>query len=127
MPPPPLSVESRPEASIDWPAEAERAASGVSSSRSTRSFGEFPQAPDWLRSVPSSDKHHAGEQYRLGTGESVVWVSDRCFIVSEPPPLGMPDVFARSLGTHTSCLAPPGPPEGELFKGLPAYKKLHPQ
>ena len=127
MPPPRMSVEGSPGPPIDWSAEAERATSGSISPPSMRSFGEIPSAPEWLRSVPSSERHHAGEQYRLGMGESVVWVSDRCFIVFEPPPLGMPDVFARSLGTRTSCQEPPGPREGELFKDLPAYKKYHPQ
>lgn len=126
VPPSQIRAESRQGTPIDWSAEAERAASDAISRPSTRSFGEFPRAPDWLRSVPSSDKHHAGEQYQLGRGESVVWVSNRCFVVSEPPPLGMPDVFARSLGTHTSCQGPTGPREGELFKDLPAYRKSHP-
>jgi hypothetical protein len=39
----------------------------------------------------------------------------------------MPDVVARSLGTHVACEAPPRPPSGELFKDLPAYQKYHPQ
>ena len=38
--------------------------------------------------------HEAGEQYRLATGEWIVWVSPRCFIVSGVPPIGLPDVVA---------------------------------
>jgi len=56
-----------------------------------------------------------------------VWVSDRCYIVAEPAPLGTPDVIARSRVTRTVCTTPHGPWEGELFKDLPAYKKYHPQ
>lgn len=126
-PPPQISVQSGAGTSIDWTAAAERAARTAIAAPRARSFGEIPQAPDWVRSAPSSPKHYAGEAYRLETGESIVWVSDRCFIVSEPPPLGMPDVFARSLGTRMGCQAPPGPRKGELFKNLPAYRKYHPQ
>ena len=125
-PPSRISVPTRTGASIDWTAEAERAARAAIATPHARSFGEMPQAPDWVRSAPSSPKHYAGEQYRFATGESIVWVSERCFIVSEPPPLGMPDVFARSVVTSTVCQPPPGPREGELFKDLPAYKKVPP-
>ena len=126
-PPPRVSLPSRAGASIDWTAEAERVARAAITVPRTRSFGEMPEAPDWVRSTPSSPKHYAGEQYRLATGESIVWVSDRCFIVSEAAPLGTPDVFARSLITRTVCPPPPGPREGELFKDLAAYKKYHPK
>ena len=126
-PSPQISVRTDPGTSIDWSAQAERAARAAAAAPRTRSFGEIPQAPDWVHSAPSSPKHYAGEAYRFETGESIVWVSDRCFIVSEPPPLGTPDVFAGSLSTRMGCQAPPGPREGELFKDLPAYKKYHPQ
>jgi len=126
-PPAPPSQISVPGASIDWTAEAERAARAAIAPPRARAFGEMPQAPDWVHSAPTSPKHYAGEQYGLGTGEYIVWVSDRCFIVTEPAPLGTPDVFARSLVTRTVCPPPPAPREGELFKDLPAYKKYHPQ
>jgi hypothetical protein len=127
IPPPDIQLPGDAHTSIDWLAEARRAAGVATAAPRTRSFGEMPRAPSWLGASRSSPTHRAGEQYRLETGESVVWVNDRCYIVSEPPPLGMPDVLARSLGTRTVCQAPPGPREGELFKDLPAYKKYHPR
>ncbi len=127
IPPPQIDFPTGADTSIDWFAEAGRAAEAAIAAPHTRSFGKIPQAPSWLGSSHSAPTHQAGEQYRLETGESIVWVSDRCYIVSEPPPLGMPDVFARSLGTRTVCQAPAGPPPGELFRDLPAYKKYHPQ
>jgi hypothetical protein len=127
IPPPDIQLPDDAHTSIDWLAEARRAAGVATAAPRTRSFGQMPKAPSWLGPSRSSPAHRAGEQYRLETGESVVWVSDRCYIVSEPPPLGMPDVLARSLGTRTVCQALPGPREGELFKDLPAYKKYHPQ
>jgi hypothetical protein len=126
-PPPDIQLPDDTHTSIDWLAEARRAAGIATAAPRTRPFGEMPKAPSWLGPSRSSPTHRAGEQYRLETGESVVWLSDRCYIVSEPPPLGMPDVLARSLGTRTVCQAPPGPREGELFKDLPAYKKYHSQ
>jgi hypothetical protein len=125
--PPDIEIPGEVQAPIDWLAEAGRAAEDVTAAPHTRSFGKMPQAPSWLGPSRPGPAHYAGEQYRLDTGESVVWVSDRCYIISEPVPLGMPDVFARSRGTQMACLAPSGSPAGELFKDLPAYRKYHPQ
>jgi hypothetical protein len=127
IPPPDIRLPGDAHAPIDWLAAATRAAEAAAAAPPRRSFGESPKPPAWLGSARPAPGHHAGEQYRLDTGESIVWVSDRCYFVSEPPPLGMPDVFARSLGTRTVCQEPPGPPEGQLFKELPAYRKYHPQ
>ena len=125
--PPDIELPGEVHAPIDWLAEADRAAEGAISAPHPRSFGEMPQAPSWLGSSRTAPAHYAGEQYRLETGEWVTWVSDRCYIVSEPQPLGMPDVFARSLGTRMGCQSPPGLPPGELFRDLAAYQKHHPQ
>jgi hypothetical protein len=123
---PDIALPGEVRAPIDWLAEASRAAEEVSSAPHRHEFGQIPQAPSWLGPSLPGPAHYAGEQYRLDTGESIVWVSDRCYILSEPSPLGIPDVLARSRGTQITCQAPPGPPPGELFKDLPAYKKYHP-
>jgi hypothetical protein len=127
IPPPDIELPDEAHAPIDWLAEAGRAAEAVTTAPPTRSFGRMPRAPSWLGSSRSAPAHRAGDQYRLETGESIVWVSDRCYIVSELAPLGMPDVFARSRVTRTVCQGPPGPGTGELFRDLPAYKRYHPQ
>jgi hypothetical protein len=112
---------------IDWVAEARRAAAAaaVTGARRVREFGRNPadsgHAP--LRSLPA---HEAGEQYRTEDGAWIVWVSDRCYIVSEVPPLGLPQVLARSIPTRTVCQGD-SEPRGDLFKDLPAYQKYHPQ
>ena len=124
-PPPQISEQSGGGPSIDWSAQAERAARAAVAAPRTRSLGELPQVPDWTHSATPSPKHYAGEQYGLGTGEYIVWVSDRCYIVSERAPLGTPDVIARSRVTRTVCTTAQGPWGGELFKDLPAYKKYH--
>jgi hypothetical protein len=127
IPAPGLLLPGEAHGPIDWLAEAARAAEHASAAPHTRAFGKIPEGPSWLGSSRHAPAHQAGDQYRLATGEWIVWVSDRCYIVSEPAPLGTPDVFARSQGTRVSCQAPAGPPPGELFKDLPAYKRDHPQ
>lgn len=124
-PPPVISFPIGADTAIDWVAEARRAAAAVTGARKVREFGRNPadsgQAP--LRSSPA---HEAGEQYRTEDGAWIVWVSDHCYIVSELPPLGLPQVLARSIPTRTLCQRD-SEPRSDLFKDLPAYKKYHPQ
>ena len=125
IPLPQISVQIGADTSIDWDSEARRAADAATGTAHTREFGRTPVAPPWLGPSRSALKHQAGEQYRSDTGEWIVWVSDRCYIVSGVPPLGMPDVLARSIPTRTVCAGDSGP-RSDLFKDLKAYKKYHP-
>lgn len=120
--PPEISLPITPESSIDWTAEAGRAATAITEAKRFREFGLHGSANSTPR--PRGPAHQAGEQYRLETGEWVVWVNDRCYIVSGVPPLGMPDVIARSIPTRTICQGDSAP-RGDLFKDLPAYEKYH--
>lgn len=79
-----------------------------------------PQTPS------SAAAHEPGEQYRLETGERVVWISLRCYIVSGVPPIGLPDVLARSIPTRTVYQDAARSP-GQLFKDLAAYKTYGPR
>lgn len=124
--PPPISVQSSADTSIDWDSEARRAAGAVTATPQVREFGRIPEAPSWLGPTRSSPKHQPGEQYRSDTGDWIVWVSDRCYLISGLPPLGMPDVLARSIPARTVC-EDHSRPQGQVFKDLPAYKKYHPQ
>src|SRR5665213_3104454 len=104
--------------------ELHSAAADVTTGRAGQRRGtdEAASKPHSLWTPPV---HHAGEQYTLRTGELVVWVSDRCFVVSEPPALGTPNAFAHLAIPHTQCTGSPGP-RSDLLKDLPAYQKLHP-
>jgi hypothetical protein len=128
-PPTPLpAVISFPigaDTAIDWVAEARRAAAAVTGARKVREFGRNP-ADSGHAPLRSSPAHEAGEQYRTADGGWIVWVSDRCYIVSEVPPLGLPQVLARSIPTRTVCQRD-SEPRSDLFKDLPAYEKYHPQ
>ena len=111
---------------IDWMTEAHTSAVAVSVPSKVRSLGQFPEVGSSEAPSPAQIVHHAGESYRDSDGNHVAWVNDDCYVVSELPPLGTPDVLARMIPTHTVCRNQSGP-EGELFRDLDAYKKRHPQ
>jgi hypothetical protein len=114
---------------IDWNASAKSAVATALKPQKRVTFG-FPTAISPIMRgalVPDSSGHHAGDSYTIPGGEEVVWVSDQCYVASDPPVLWEPDIFKRAAITHTVCVPPSGPPAGELFKSLPAYKKYHRQ
>jgi hypothetical protein len=125
-PPPVIGFPIGADRAIDWVAEARRAAAAVTGAPNVREFGQIPKAHSGHAPLRSSPAHEAGEQYRTEDGAWIVWVSDRCYIVSEVPPLGLPQVLARSIPTRTVCRRD-SEPRSDLFKDLPAYKKSHPQ
>jgi len=110
----------------DWALDARRAAAAVTVTSSVRGFGESPEESSARTDAQRVPAHEAGEQYRTTDGAWVVWVSDRCYLVSDVPPRGLPQVLARSIPTSTLCQ---GDTEsrGDLFKDLPAYEKYHPR
>jgi hypothetical protein len=118
-PPPQIAPLGQPDRSIDWDQEAQRSAAAITEPGTYRQFGHTAKVEAATAHRP---RHEAGEQYRLATGEWVVWVSERCYIVSGVPPIGLPDVLARSIPTTTVC-RDDSPPPGALFKDLPAYRK----
>jgi hypothetical protein len=113
-------------AAVDWMAEAHQSAIAISEPSRVRDLGHFPETVSSEAPRPPQVVHHAGESYRDSDGNHVAWVNDNCYIISEQPPLGTPDVFARMAPTRTVCKHP-SVPEGELFKDMEAYKKSHPQ
>ena len=129
---PSISIQALdgPPESIDWRAEAHKAAGTIANSnpapaptedrrKTASTHGPRP----W---IPKST-HHAGEQYKTLTGDTVVWVSDKCFVKSSGPLPTVPDFIARQLLTSTVCPGSGHDARGDLFEALPAYKKLHPK
>jgi hypothetical protein len=126
--PPPPAVLSPTGQAIDWDASAKAAVATALRPRKRITFG-FPTGTSPIMRgahLPDSSGHHAGDSYVIEGGEVIAWVSDRCYVASDPPPLWEPDILKRAELTHTVCLPPSGPSAGELFKRLPAYKKYHP-
>jgi hypothetical protein len=102
--------------SVDWMAAADAVAADISKAH----IGLVKPGPAGSRRSKSSRapaSHSAGEQYRLSTGELVVWLSDHCFIISDPPALGTPNAFAHEALTRTSCVRSSGP-RGNLFSHM---------
>ena len=129
LPSSPVTGTSGP--AIDWAAAAGRAAAGVLGRRPRKriSFGFPPGGKSAITMgvySPSSPAHYAGESDRAPDGEVTQWISERCYIVSDPPTPGEPDYLKNARVTRGGCLPPPGPDPGEMFKSLRAYKRLHP-
>jgi hypothetical protein len=122
---PPAPSSAQPGKSIDWDLEMQRAADSVLQAPKTRAFGEFPKS-EIEGPRPSPAAHYAGESYRDVFGDTYVWTSASCYVVSPAPELGVPTAFAHTTLTRVGCIRQ-GPPAGELFKDLPEYKKSHPQ
>jgi hypothetical protein len=115
---------------IDWNAAAGAAAAAVLRRRKRITFGFPPGGKSAITlGIPSapSPAHHAGESDRTPDGRDTEWISDRCYIVSDPPPPGEPDFLKHARVSRGGCLPPPEADPGELFKNLPAYKKHHPE
>lgn len=127
---PPASVTTSPAAAaIDWNAAATRAATRALVHHKHISF-DLPSSGTSAITLgvpsPHTSAHHAGESDRTIGGDDVEWTSDRCYVESEAPLPGEPDIIKRARVAHFGCLPPPGPDPGELFKSLPAYKIHHP-
>jgi hypothetical protein len=111
----------------DWASDARRAAAAVTVTSRVRGFGESPEENSARTGAQRVPAHAPGEQYRTTDGAWVVWVSDRCYLVSDVPPMGLPQVLARSIPTRTVCQGGDTESRGDLFKDLPAYEKYHPR
>jgi hypothetical protein len=109
---PEFALPSAPGTSIDWDAEAARAAATVASRPKTHEFGQIPEGAI-LETPHSMPAHQPGDQYRDLDGW-IVWVSDSCYLVAGVPPLGVPDVIARSIPTKVVC-RDESKPNGGLF------------
>jgi len=122
----PLPPTNSPVAPIDWYGEAQSAAGAVTSKSAVREFGRNPASEAERPRSGVAPQHKKGEQYRLETGEWIVWVSPHCYLTSGIPPIGLPDMVARAIPPRTICPDHSEPP-GELFRDLSAFQKLHPQ
>jgi hypothetical protein len=111
------SASDTPGPVVDWAAEAQREGTAITDPSKARVFGRITLPDGEGKALPSTPAHHAGEQYRDPFGQSIVWVSDGCYLVSESAPLGMPQ---GSIPTKTICAGDSGESRGDLFKDLSA-------
>lgn len=128
VPAPAIAPASPRSRSIDWNAAARRSAAAMLRRRRRISFGFPVRVSPIMQGIPPADRaaHHAGESDRTVSGEHIEWTSDHCYVASDPPVAGEPDFLKRARVSRAGCLPKPAPDQSELFKSLPAYKKLHP-
>ncbi len=95
---------------IDWTAEAERAARDVLAREDRkallRAFGSIPKGLDLPR--PENRRHRRGESWRFDDGETITWISDRCYYTNRDP-AHLP-VFITGIPRplpHPVCKPPP--------------------
>jgi len=100
--------------SVDWIAEARAvAAQPIALKAATSARAEAPSPP-----ILSAPAHVAGEQYRDAEGDSIVWLTARCYLIAPAPELGAPNALARAALPRTVCPADSEAAHGDLFKAL---------
>jgi hypothetical protein len=122
--PPPVSLPplaGTPGNAVDWAAEAGRVADAATSAPKPRAFGPRARTDTQPAERQRDSPHFAGEEYTDSAGSHIVWTSDRCYLISDPPLPGIPKGLNLS---RIGCVDYSKPP-GELFKDLPAYKNNH--
>ena len=114
-----------PNNAINWDLAKQNVASSMAQPPKGSIFDAPPrsEAEEPHRATPP---HSAGESYHDVYGDTIVWISESCYLVSEAPELGIPEAFKRVQPTRVRCIRQ-GPAAGELFKDLPEYQKRHPQ
>jgi hypothetical protein len=61
---------------------------------------------------------------QTGNGETMVFITDHCFQVTSVF-RSAPNALNTGVGLQTYCIRDSKEPNGDLFKDLDAYKKLH--
>lgn len=112
-------------APVDWWGEAERVIR--ERSRAATDRPDDRRIDLHLGSGSEAPAHYAGESYRDELGNKIVWVSEKCYLESDPPPPGTPAAFEHATSTRTVCPGDSNAPRGDLFKDLPEYRKYAPK
>jgi hypothetical protein len=110
--------------SVNWAAEARRAADSAAKNAISPPSKTPQSAPsgsaDWF---PPS-KYHAGDEVGLGNGDTAVFINDRCYQIAPMIP-AIVDALHNGMGLHTYCKGGAKDPNGDLFKDTEAYKRIH--
>jgi hypothetical protein len=92
----PISI-TRPRAPVAWWREAVRVVKERTHAAPT--LPESGRIDLHIGSPGEAPAHHAGESYRDELGATIVWVSDKCYIESDPPLPGTPPAL-RARESH---------------------------
>jgi hypothetical protein len=101
---------------VDWGEEVHRAAETAANEKSPFAAGEMPDSVSSSSSRFPAPRHHAGEQFKLDTGDWVVWISNDCYQVTEWAPRSAG--WSGSSLPKTICPQPSKTPRDDLFKDL---------
>ncbi len=104
-------------------AEGQKAAAAIAAAQGRKDGALAATDPGAIPSQPKA--YYAGEQYQLETGQQIAWVSDKCYIIIDPPDPFTPNAFAHHAQARMGCSGASAP-RGDLFKQSPTYQKLHP-
>lgn len=111
---------------IDWLAAARQATAAVLAREPKKAFG-FPKGSAPFRVLKGSSTNsppHAGESYRLDTGQQVLWVSRHCYLISNAPRLAETQIAALAQQMpRLRCILPGNPWARALSKRLRAYAR----
>lgn len=123
----PVPEEMTPSAVIhDWHGDARAVAEALRGSPNRRSFGKGPEPEHRLKSAPDGPPPLFKQPLpRVGTtvtttqGETILWISDYCYISLSSTSLTMKDFHDARKGVRT-CIIPIGEREarGDLFDHL---------
>jgi len=110
---------------IDWNREASIVAAIKGSEAATEAAAAAGAPPGVAPPFAPPPLHYAGEEISATNGDTMVFISSSCYVVSPKFP---PIVNASNNGKpqQVYCIRKNKTARGDLFKDLPVYKKLHP-
>jgi len=115
-----------PDAPSDWYGDARAVAGAIGGSPGRRSFGpgrgpehKLKSAPDGPPPLFEQPLPRVGTTVTTPEGETILWISDHCYISLSSTSLTMGDIHAARRGVRT-CVIPVGKREarGDLFDHL---------
>ncbi len=120
--PNPISGTAGP--SIDWSQEAHNVAASIARDAAALDEKNSPA----LSNSPFAARppHHKGEQIPTADGRWMVFVSENCYQLSKDL-THITNATNTGVAIQTYCNRRSKEPRGDLFKQLPAYKRLHPE
>jgi hypothetical protein len=118
----PAADGNDPGKAIDWPQEAHDAAARFAERGNNEPTAAEPTA---ISPFPRAAPHHKGEQIPTAEGRSMVFVSEDCYQFSKEITY-IENKTNAGKKIQTYCNRRSKTPRGDLFKQLPAYKRLHP-
>lgn len=110
---------------VDWAQEAQNVAASIAKNAAAESHQESALGASPRSPFAPPPAHHKGEQIPTADGQWIVYVSDDCYQMSKSITY-IENATNTGMILQTYCNRPSKVPRGDLFKQLPAYKKLHP-